>query len=72
MIPTATAAPDDPCNGIWYNTYDAGVVTVGTNLNPGCTHVNVYIPSLRQCVTEGEPEHVATVGNVKVWQETCA
>ncbi len=72
LVPGTGAAPDDdPCKGIWYNEYDAGPVTVGTNLNPGCTFVDVYLPPTEVCVTEGDWYKVRTYGPVTVWQYRC-
>lgn len=73
LMPAAQAKnPHDPCNGIWYREVGAGPVTVGTNGSLGCTDVYVFLPTLRQCVTEGEPQHVRSIENVHIYQETCA
>ncbi len=72
MMPAASAKGHDPCNGIWYREASAGPVTVGTNGSLGCTDVYVFLPTLRQCVTEGEPEYVRSIENVHIYQETCA
>ena len=75
LAPGAAATNDnDPCNGIWYNTYDAGVVKVGTNLQPGCTHVDVYLPPTEVCVDEGDWYPVRPTqeeDQVTVWEYRC-
>lgn len=78
LAPGATATNNnnnnDPCNGIWYNTYDLGTIKVGTNLNPGCTHVDVYLPPVEQCVTEGDWYPVRPTqedDQVTVWEYRC-
>ncbi len=72
VLPAAEAKNNDPCNGVWYREASAGPVTVGTNGSIGCTDVYVFLPTLRQCVTEGEPEHVRSYDNVHIYQQTCA
>ncbi len=72
VIPGAVAKNDDPCRGFWYYEDDVGPTRVYTNANPDCTGAFVFLPTARQCFTEGEPEHVRSIGNLHVYQETCA
>ncbi|MGB0653757.1 MAG: hypothetical protein ACPGQL_11225 [Thermoplasmatota archaeon] len=71
-LPGASAAPENPqCNTFWYATFGVGPVEVGTNLQPDCTTVDVYIPEYQACLWKGSWKPLVSAGPVTVWHYTC-